>query len=74
MTCVNCSGCLQETERGWLCAWCSRSGVYAQGPALRNGRQWRVCITEQPGKAEHRNPWVPAESMAYAERSSEAQR
>jgi hypothetical protein len=73
MNCPNCSGLLQlgATATSWLCAWCGRSGSYAYGPVLKNGKQWRVCVTDNPGKTEHHRPWVPAESMSEAERRRE---
>lgn len=71
MTCPNCSGLVQHGQNSWLCAWCGRSGSYALGPVLRNGKQWRVCVTEYEGKAEQHRPWVAAESISEAERRRE---
>jgi hypothetical protein len=71
MNCPNCSGLVQLGERGWLCAWCGRSGTYALGPVLRNGRRWRVLVTAETGRVEHHRAWVAAESMTHAERVAE---
>lgn len=68
MNCPNCSGLLQLGPDRWLCAWCGRNGTYALGPALNNGKRWRVLLTAEPGKPERHQPWLPAESLTHAER------
>jgi hypothetical protein len=70
--CRHCSALL--IERGlrpslgvqWLCARCGAAGRYVPG---KIGRR-EVTVREQtvPGAPELRRPWVPAESMPYAER------
>lgn len=68
MNCANCSGLVQHGARSWLCAWCGRTGSYALGPELANGKRWRVLVTLETGGAEQHRPWVAAESMTHAER------
>jgi hypothetical protein len=71
--CTNCGGALQHNQpkhgrpASWQCAWCKRSGEYAR-ERLRNGRMVTVRVELRAGDPALHKPWVPAESMPYAER------
>jgi hypothetical protein len=63
---VNDRGLRKELGIDWLCARCGAAGTHTRCDV--GGRV--VAVREQtvPGNPELRRPWVPAESMPYAER------
>ena len=71
--CTNCGGVLQHNQSkhgkpaSWQCAWCKRAGEYSR-ERLRNGHMVTVRDEVRAGDPALHKPWVPAESMPYAER------
>lgn len=67
-TCTNCDGLINTRLRAglgvdWQCAWCGQAGTHFDARGKRTARL--VTVKGDPGRHV---PWVPAESMPYAQR------
>lgn len=69
--CTNCDGLLNDKLRpglgiDWQCAWCGQAGVHFT--EVINGRKILGRLVTVKGDPAQHKPWVPAESMPYAQR------
>jgi hypothetical protein len=71
-TCTNCDGLINEQLRpglgiDWQCAWCGQAGTYQETVSTLGRVVIARMVTVKGDPAQHK-PWVPAESMPYAQR------